>query len=107
MRSQIEAANKLSDDPNSTISPFRLKCACKFKLVCDELIGKMHPLPNCATGEWGPAKAKRHFGLQALTHSSGVIAVDSDVEVKFRQPRSLVYVVKLRFNEGDDKQLQE
>jgi hypothetical protein len=76
-------------------------------LTCDELVGKMHPLPNCATGEWGPAKARRHFGLQSLTHSSGVIAVDSEVEVRFRQPRSLVYVVKLRFNDGDDKQLQD
>lgn len=63
---KIEESNKFgnSDDSSSGISPFRLKCACKFKVCCPELSGKMHPLPDCASGEWGPIKGKRHFGIQ-------------------------------------------
>jgi len=52
------------EDSNSAISPFRLKCACKFKIVCRSLCGKMHPLPDCASGEWGPKKGRRHFGIK-------------------------------------------
>jgi hypothetical protein len=103
---KIDSSNKLSDDPNAPMAPFRLKCACKFKLVCDELSGKMHPLPNCATGEWGPAKARRHFGLEPKSHSGGVINVNNTVEIRFRQPRPLYFVFKLRFNDIEDSLLK-
>jgi len=103
---QIDQSNKLSDDPNAQMAPFRLKCACKFKIVCRELTGKMHPLPNCATGEWGPTKARRHFGLEPLSHTSGLINVETVVELRLRQPRPLQYVFRLRFNEVDDSQLK-
>lgn len=67
-------ANRLEDADRSrecadsgVVSSFRLKCACKLKIVCKTLIGKMHPLPECAAGEWGPKKAKRHFGMRAMS----------------------------------------
>ena len=86
--------------------PFRLKCACKFKIVCEELVGKMHPLPNCASGEWGPSKGLRHFGVRALTHSTGVINVDDDSEVRFKLPRRLHFLCKLRMNGVEDHLLE-
>jgi len=88
------------------MAPFRLKCACKFRIVCNELTGKMHPLPNCATGEWGPTKERRHFGLVPLSHTSGLINVETVVELRLRQPRPLQFVFRLRFNDVDDSQLK-
>jgi hypothetical protein len=35
-------------------------------VVCKNMTGKMHPLPNCAAGEWGPKKAFRHFGIMPI-----------------------------------------
>jgi len=66
----------------------------------------MHPLPNCATGEWGPTKARRHFGLEPLSHTSGLINVETVVELRLRQPRPLQYVFRLRFNDVDDSLLK-
>lgn len=67
-------ANRLDDADRSkeegsdgVVSSFRLKCACKLKIVCKSLIGKMHPLPECAAGEWGPKKGKRQFGIRAVS----------------------------------------
>lgn len=54
-----------------------LKCPKKHSLsqtlsapqiCCDELQTVMVPLPDCASGEWGPTKATRLFGLVPITH---------------------------------------
>jgi len=103
---KIDDSNKISDDPNATMLPFRLKCAAKFKIVCEELVGKMHPLPACASGEWGPTKGRRHFGLLPLTHTTGVINVEDEVQVRFKMPRSLHFLSKLKFNGVTDKVLE-
>ena len=103
---KIDETNRIGDDPNATMMPFRLKCACKFKIVCDELVGKMHPLPNCASGEWGPSKGRRHFGLVPLTHATGVVNVDNDAEVRFKLPRALHFLCKLRMNGVEDHILE-
>ena len=103
---KIDESNRIGADPNATMMPFRLKCACKFKIVCDELVGKMHPLPNCASGEWGPSKGRRHFGLMPLTHATGVVNVENDAEVRFKLPRALHFLCKLRMNGIDDTLLE-
>ena len=103
---KIDESNRIGDDPNATMMPFRLKCACKFKIVCDELVGKMHPLPNCASGEWGPSKGRRHFGLVPLTHATGVVTVENDCEIRFKLPRALHFLCKLRMNGVEDAQLE-
>lgn len=65
---RMEDADRSKEEANdSVVSSFRLKCACKLKIVCKTLIGKMHPLPECAAGEWGPKKGKRHFGIKAVS----------------------------------------
>lgn len=104
--SKINDSNKIGDDPNTTMMPFRLKCATKFKIVCEDLAGKMHPLPACASGEWGPAKGRRHFGLKPLSHSGGIINVENDVEIRFRLPRSLHFHCKFRNNTMDDQAME-
>ncbi|KAL5021542.1 hypothetical protein ScPMuIL_000697 [Solemya velum] len=129
-------ANKMDEtfktvDDFPPTSPFRLKCACKFKIVCSTLEGKMHPLPDCASGEWGPKKAWRHFKLKprvstANTDASdtssdtgstgsgehpdnpkaGIINVDESVELKFKCPKPLQFVAKLKMNFVEDKALE-
>ncbi|XP_064625297.1 hillarin-like [Lineus longissimus] len=95
---KIDDTNRISDDPNAPMMPFRLKCACKFRLICRKMVGKMHPLPNCATGEWGPLKAIRHFELQPLTHETGVVNEDNEMEIKLGVTRPLQFLAKLHCN---------
>lgn len=123
---KIDESNKIFGAIDDTISPFRLKCACKFKIRCKTLKGKMHPLPDCAAGEWGPKKAVRHFGLQPIytDHSdsssdtgstssndspenpkAGILNVDDSISMKFRMPVPLQFVVKLKMNSVEQKSL--
>ncbi|XP_013409108.1 hillarin isoform X2 [Lingula anatina] len=99
---KIDDSHKIGEDPNAPMMPFRLKCACKFRVVCETLTNKMHPLPNCAAGEWGPEKSVRHFNLIPLTHKSGVVTTSDSMEMQFRMPRKLHFVTKLRMNGIDD-----
>lgn len=110
---KIQDANKIGLDPNTAVTPFRLKCACKFKICCKQLTGKMHPLPNCASGEWGPKKAQRHFnilpyydkpanGEKQDNYNAGIVNAENDFELKFTIPRPLQFVAKLRMNQVDD-----
>lgn len=45
-----------------------LSCLIKCQICCEELQTVMVPLPDCASGEWGPTKATRLFGLVPITH---------------------------------------
>lgn len=59
----------------------------------------MHPLPACASGEWGPMKAARHFNIQPLTHKSAIIESQSHlIEMKFELPKLLKIHGKLHNN---------
>ncbi|XP_035825248.1 hillarin-like [Aplysia californica] len=111
-------ANKIDDsgrveENNANVAPFKLKCACKFKIICENLSGKMHPLPNCAAGEWGPKKAQRHFGITPLMLPSsefemekvGMLTVEDNFELKFRTPHPYQFVAKLRMNHVESKTL--
>lgn len=111
-------ANKIDDsgrveENNANVAPFKLKCACKFKIVCESLSGKMHPLPNCAAGEWGPKKAQRHFGILPIIAPSsefemekiGMLTVEDNFELKFKTPNPYQFVAKLRMNNVESKVL--
>ncbi|KAK0065116.1 hillarin [Biomphalaria pfeifferi] len=111
-------ANKIDDsgrveENNASVAPFKLKCACKFKIVCETLSGKMHPLPNCAAGEWGPKKAQRHFGIIPLKtpksefemEKVGILTVEDNFELKFQIPHPYQFVAKLRMNHVESKVL--
>ena len=110
-----------------TGQPFRLKCACKFRIKCQKISQKMHPLPACSPGEWGPVKALRHFGLQAITHPLGAFDCADQVQIAFAVPKAVndstddqnsrsstssltpVYDLhaRLHMNNVDDKQLEK
>lgn len=61
-------ANAVTPKEYLTGEPMKFKSVCKFKIVCEDLQTVMVPLPNCASGEWGPTKATRLFGLVPITH---------------------------------------
>lgn len=48
-----------------------IKMSHHFQICCEELQTVMVPLPDCASGEWGPTKATRLFGLIPITHQVG------------------------------------
>jgi len=52
----------------------------------------MVPLPECASGEWGPYKATRLFGLIPITHEDPIINCGQYCDIRFR------YIKKLRVN---------
>lgn len=61
-------ANAVTPKEYLTGEPMKFKSVCKFKICCEELQTVMVPLPDCASGEWGPTKATRLFGLVPITH---------------------------------------
>lgn len=44
----------------------------------------MVPLPECASGEWGPAKAYRLFGLIPITHEDAIINSSQFLDIRFK-----------------------
>ena len=60
----------------------KFKSVCKFKIVCEDLQTVMVPLPDCASGEWGPVKATRLFGLEPLTHQDALIFAGREFELQ-------------------------
>lgn len=61
-------ANAVTPKEYLTGEPMKFKSVCKFKICCEDLQTVMVPLPDCASGEWGPTKATRLFGLVPITH---------------------------------------
>ena len=79
-----------------------------FQIVCENLNVIMVPLPECASGEWGPAKAFRLFGLLPLTHEEAIINCDQYCEIRFRMLKPLVdFVASLHKNRTDDRYLHK
>jgi hypothetical protein len=92
-------ASLVETDINPFGQSFKLKCVCKYKIICEELAQRMHPLPSCASGEWGPMKAQRHFNILALTHRTAIIeAPTQSLEFKFELPKQLKIHGKLHNN---------
>ncbi|KAI1720045.1 hillarin [Ditylenchus destructor] len=100
-------ANSVSADHYLTGEPIKFKSVCKFKIICDSLNVIMVPLPECASGEWGPAKAYRLFGLIPITHEDAIINCDQYCELKFKMLKPMAeFVACLHKNGTDDRNLQ-
>jgi hypothetical protein len=96
-------ASLVEPDANPFGQSFKLKCVCKYKIVCEELTQRMHPLPSCASGEWGPMKAMRHFNIHPLTFKSAIIeAQQAQLEIKFELPKALKIHGKMHNNNQTD-----
>jgi hypothetical protein len=92
-------ASLVDSDANPFGQSFKLKCICKYKIVCEDLSQRMHPLPACASGEWGPMKAQRHFNIMPLTHKTAIIeAQQPTLELRFELPKLLKIYGKLHNN---------
>jgi hypothetical protein len=87
--------------------PIKFKSVCKLRLLANDLRTAMLPLPACASGEWGPLKATRLFGLIALTHPHALITSDSHtLELQFRMSRPLGdFLASVHRNGVDDSRL--
>lgn len=103
-------ANSITPTQYITGEPMKFKSVCKFKIVAKNLKTVMIPLPDCASGEFGPMKATRLFGIIPLTHESGLISVPADqrrqLEIQFRMSRPLLdFMATLHKNGYDERQL--
>lgn len=89
----------------------KFKSVCKFKIIAKNLKTVMIPLPDCASGEYGPMKATRLFGIIPITHESGLISVQNDkrfLEIQFRMTRPLLdFMASLHKNGYDERQLSK
>jgi hypothetical protein len=76
------------------------------KIECAMLSTVMVPLPDCASGEWGPAKAMRLFGLIPLSHPDPLIFSGREALIEFRMSRPLTdFMATLHKNGTDEKKL--
>ena len=46
-----------------------------------------HCLADCASGEWGPAKATRLFGLVPMSHQDALIFAGQQLDINFKMTR--------------------
>lgn len=104
-------ANSTTPTQYVTGEPMKFKSVCKFKIIAKNLKTVMIPLPDCASGEYGPMKATRLFGIIPLTHESGLISVLNDkrfLEIQFRMTRPLSdFMGSLHKNGYDERQLSK
>ncbi|XP_014261366.1 hillarin-like [Cimex lectularius] len=86
----------------------KFKSVCKFKIMCEDLQTVMVPLPDCASGEWGPTKATRLFGLIPITHQEALIFAGRELEIQFRMSRPLIdFMATLHKNGIEEKRLSK
>ncbi|KAH8035559.1 hypothetical protein HPB51_006315 [Rhipicephalus microplus] len=101
-------ANAVTPREYLTGEPMKFKSVCKFKIVCEDLQTVMVPLPDCASGEWGPMKATRLFGLVPESHEDALIFSSRELEVRFRMTRPLTdFMATLHKNGVEEKKLSK
>ncbi|XP_076353635.1 hillarin-like [Tachypleus tridentatus] len=101
-------ANAVTPQEYLTGEPMKFKSVCKFKIICEDLQTVMVPLPDCASGEWGPMKAIRLFGLIPITHDDALILSSRSLEIQFRMSRPLTdFMATLQKNEIEEKALSK
>lgn len=101
-------ANAVTPKEYLTGEPMKFKSVCKFKIACEELQTVMVPLPDCASGEWGPTKATRLFGLIPITHQEALVFAGRELEIQFRMSRSLTdFMATLHKNGIEEKRLSK
>lgn len=86
----------------------KFKSVCKFKISCEVLQTVMVPLPDCASGEWGPTKATRLFGLVPISHQDALVFAGRELEIQFRMSRPLTdFMATLHKNGIEEKRLSK
>ncbi|XP_018566054.1 hillarin [Anoplophora glabripennis] len=101
-------ANAVTPKEYLTGEPMKFKSVCKFKICCEDLQTVMVPLPDCASGEWGPTKATRLFGLVPITHQDALVFAGRELEIQFRMSRQLTdFMATLHKNGVEEKRLSK
>ncbi|XP_076062856.1 peptidase hillarin [Oratosquilla oratoria] len=101
-------ANAVTPREYLTGEPMKFKSVCKFKIMCEDLQTVMVPLPDCASGEWGPMKATRLFGLEPISHNDALVFSGRDLEIQFRMTRPLTdFMATLHKNGSEEKRLSK
>ena len=101
-------ANAVTPQEYLTGEPMKFKSVCKFKIRCEDLHTVMVPLPDCASGEWGPAKATRLFGLEPTSHADALIFAGQQLDITFRMTRPLTdFMATLHKNGMEEKKLSK
>lgn len=102
-------ANSTTPKQYVTGEPMKFKSVCKFKIVAKELKTVMIPLPDCASGEYGPMKATRLFGLIPISHDNGLILANQrQLEIQFRMTRPMMdFMASLHKNGYDERKLAD
>ncbi|CAH0552085.1 unnamed protein product [Brassicogethes aeneus] len=101
-------ANAVTPKEYLTGEPMKFKSVCKFKICCEDLQTVMVPLPDCASGEWGPTKATRLFGLVPITHQDALVFAGRELELQFRMSRQLTdFMATLHKNDVEEKRLSK
>jgi len=101
-------ANAVTPQEYLTGEPMKFKSVCKFKILCAELQTVMVPLPDCASGEWGPAKATRLFGLVPVSHEEALVFSGRELDITFRMTRPLTdFMATLHKNGLEEKRLSK
>ncbi|XP_022911836.1 hillarin [Onthophagus taurus] len=101
-------ANAVTPKEYLTGEPMKFKSVCKFKICCEDLQTVMVPLPDCASGEWGPTKATRLFGLVPITHQDALVFAGRELEIQFRMSRPLTdFMATLHKNGVEEKRLSK
>ncbi|KAJ8973915.1 hypothetical protein NQ317_000460, partial [Molorchus minor] len=101
-------ANAVTPKEYLTGEPMKFKSVCKFKICCEDLQTVMVPLPDCASGEWGPTKATRLFGLVPITHQDALVFASRELETQFKMSRQLTdFMATLHKNGVEEKRLSK
>jgi len=101
-------ANAVTPQEYLTGEPMKFKSVCKFKIMCEDLHTVMVPLPDCASGEWGPAKATRLFGLVPMSHQDALIFAGQQLDINFKMTRPLTdFMATLHKNGMEEKKLSK
>lgn len=101
-------ANSVTPKEYLTGEPMKFKSVCKFKIICEELQTVMVPLPDCASGEWGPTKATRLFGLIPISHQDPLVFAGRELEIQFRMSKPLTdFMATLHKNGVEEKRLSK
>lgn len=87
-------ANSVTPKEYLTGEPMKFKSVCKFKIICEELQTVMVPLPDCASGEWGPTKATRLFGLIPISHQVYICIICKSLTTARYRCKVYIFIIK-------------
>ena len=69
---------------------------CEYAIDCVSVAAWPLPFPPCVHTSWGPGDSAIRYGLVALQKGSVFLTENGIAEVRFRAPRELRFIAKLK-----------